>query len=437
MRHEIAPGAPLAAPIALDTLLAERIDVRYKGFPPSAHGVRVADVGAQGWNVLAGEFLLPIMVLHEDALAYNLRVMADYCSHHGVSLAPHGKTTMSPQLVRRQLDAGAWGISAATVSQARVFRSFGVERIVLANQVVEPAALRWLAAELARNPAFEAFVLVDSPQAVTIANEAIGTTGGRPLQALVELGVPGGRTGCRSLAAALEVATEVAASPVLDLAGVEAFEGIISGDALDETLSRVDAFLDRLGSLVRTLAARGAFAQRDEVVVTAGGSVFFDRVVERLARLVVGCPLRVVLRSGCYVTHDSGAYERDSALAGRSTGGPRLRPAIEVWGTVLSRPEPDLALVGIGRRDVSFDAGLPVPLRVFAEGRLRTLSGGLEVFALNDQHAYVRVRSGERLDVGDLVGVGISYPCTVFDKWRLIPVVDDAYDVLDAVMTFF
>jgi D-serine deaminase-like pyridoxal phosphate-dependent protein len=408
---------------ALARLRDDPIDWRYKGLP-AADGVTVGSLADQGWNLLRGDLPTPVLVLRESALAHNLELMARWCTSRGVSLAPHGKTTMSPELWARQLEAGAWGITAANVAQVRVMREFGVERIVLANELVDPAAVRWAAEELARDPRFELYCLVDSVEAVRAMTGAVRRPV-RPLQALVELGVPHGRTGARTLEAAEHVAVALADSMVLDLAGAEVFEGIIHGDDAE---AQVDALLDRLAVLMERLDLDG----RDEAVVTAGGSAFFDRVQERLA----GVQARLVLRSGCYVTHDSGMYERVSPLGERAAGNGRLRHALEVWGVVLSRPEPELALLLMGKRDVAYDVEPPLPLTVHDRDGLRP-ADGMSVFELNDQHAYLRLPAGDPLAVGDLVACGISHPCTAFDKWRLIPVVDDEYTVVDAVHTFF
>jgi D-serine dehydratase len=422
----------------LTPILDEPVDARFKAIPPTRGPVTVRTVGAQGWNALAGDLLMPVMVLKERALAHNVRLMAEFCRDHGVDLAPHGKTTMAPQLFKRQLDAGAWAMTAATPSQVRIYRTFGVDRVVLANELVEPAAVAWVADELERDPSFEFYCLADSREAVGAMTAALaGRSLPRPFAVLVELGIPGGRTGCRTVEDARRVAELVAGSPGLELAGVEAFEGIIHAEREADTLAAVDGLLSRLRSLAEGLAAGGALAGRGEMVVTVGGSSYFDRVVELLSGLEVGVPVRLVLRSGCYVTHDSGFYDHVSPLAGRSAGGERLEAALEVWGVVLSRPEPDRVLVGMGKRDVAYDLGLPIPLRVRGGAGLRDVAGAMTAFDLNDQHLYVRVAPDDAIAVGDLLGCGISHPCTAFDKWRLIPVVDDDYRVVDAVRTFF
>jgi D-serine deaminase-like pyridoxal phosphate-dependent protein len=145
-----------------------------------------------------------------------------------------------------------------------------------------------------------------------------------------------------------------------------------------------------------------------------------------------------VLRSGCYITHDAVHYHQLSPFGTRIPDTNPLQEALEVWGAVLSRPEPGRALLGFGKRDVSYDLELPVPRFVKSADRApRPLRAEASITALNDQHAYMQVDDAEDLRVGDLVGCGISHPCTAFDKWRLIPLVDDRYRVIDAILTYF
>ncbi len=423
----------------LDRLLDEPVDWRHKSFP-AGPPVPIRSVGARGWNVLGGEFMLPVMILRDSALRHNIELMAKYCDDHDFLLAPHGKTAMSPQLLKRQLDGGAWAVTAATMSQVRVWRAFGVERVILANELVEPASVRWVASELRDDPEFEFYCLVDSVAEVRLLQAALEDTAlERPLQVLLEVGPVGGRTGCRTPEQALEVARAVESSSRLALAGVEAFEGVISSKTLSATIDATDAFLRDMRALVVKLDQAGQFAKAQRVIVTAGGSAFPDRVVAELGHpWDLSRPVALVLRSGCYLTHDAIHYQQLSPFGGRIPETGPLHEALEVWGVVLSLPEPGLALIGFGKRDVPHDLELPVPRFVKSGAeKIRPVGEGASIFALNDQHAYLRVGPGEHLRVGDLVGCGISHPCTAFDKWRLIPVVDDAYRVIDAVLTYF
>ncbi|HEV2034258.1 MAG TPA: amino acid deaminase [Candidatus Dormibacteraeota bacterium] len=428
-----------ARSLNLDRVLDEQVDWRYKSFP-AGPPTPIRAVRERGWNVLNGEFMLPVMVLKDSALRHNSDLMASYCRRHDVLLAPHGKTAMAPQLLQMQLDDGAWAVSAATMSQVRVWRAFGVDRVILANELVEPASVRWVAEEMDADPGLEFYCLVDSVAGVRLLESALGDTRlGRRLQVLLEVGPVGGRTGCRTHEQAHDVARAVAASRRLALAGVETFEGVIDAESLAGTLEAIDRFLLDMRALVIELDGAGLFAHVPGVIVTAGGSGFPDRVVADLGgSWALSRPVRLVLRSGCYLTHDAVHYSHLSPFGGRVPETGPLEEALEVWGAVLSLPESGLALVGFGKRDVSHDLELPVPRFVKTGTQSpRPLRAEASIFALNDQHAYMKLGAAEELRVGDLVGCGISHPCTAFDKWRLIPVVDDAYNVIDAVLTYF
>lgn len=404
----------------------ERVTWRDRGFPD--RDVPLTEVGAQGWRLLDGDFLLPIVALRATALERNLALMESYCRRHDVLLAPHAKTTMSPALVARQVAAGAWGVTVANVQQARVLITAGVRRILVANPVVGAADLDYLAACRQADPALEVLLLVDSVEAVAV----LADRGPRPLPVLLELGYAGGRGGVRSTEEAVRVATAVRATAGLELVGVEGFEGLVAGADLAERRDRAAAFLDRSADVVRRLVADGLLPARG-AVVSFGGSSYFDLVVDRFRARWTGERVEVVLRSGCYLTHDHGLYARTSPFVGED---PAPLPALEVWAEVLSRPEPGLAILGAGRRDVSTDADLPLPVAVRRGGRTRP-AGALRVTAVNDQHAMLAVPDDVALEVGDLVCLGVSHPCTTFDKWRLVPVVSDEYEVTDAVRTYF
>ncbi|MFT7650067.1 MAG: D-serine dehydratase, partial [Candidatus Poriferisodalaceae bacterium] len=339
----------------------------------------------------------------------------------------------------RQLAAGAWAITAATASQAQIFRAFGVKRILIAHQLVDPASARWVANELIENPDVQIMCLVDSIASVESMERALADAPeGRPIGVLLELGAPHGRTGCRGLEEAIEVAQLVKSSTRLSLLGVEAFEGAVHATA-DEH-SDVDDFLWRLRELTIRLDELGLFDHLEEITVTAGGSMFPDRVVSILGgRWDLSKPTRLVIRPGCYVTHDSVLYTKLGPFGSRTPMDtyPALCPALTVWSYVVSRPEPDLVILGFGKRDASFDVDLPKPLVIRRDDSIRKIDGELEVCDLNDQHAYVRVAADFDIGVGDVVGCGISHPCTTFDRWRAIPLVDEDFDVVGSIRTFF
>ncbi len=410
-----------------------------KGYPGHWPDLPLQAAGRQGWNVLAGDLPLPLAVLKDSALTHNLAWMRDFCAQRGLDIAPHGKTTMSPELYARQLAAGAWGISFATVFQAGVGARHGVERILIANQVLQAADLDTLAALLKEFPRLQACFLVDSREQLTLIEQWRTQRGASTVfDVLLELGIGGKRTGCRSEAQALDLAQALRASAAVRLVGIECYEGGLATCHSDEDRVAVDALMARLHQVARACEAQDLF-EGEEVLVTAGGSAIFDLVATHL-KPQLQRPVRSILRSGCYLTHDHVHYRKLLHCVGeRLQLQETLRPAIEVLSVVQSCPEPGLALLTMGKRDVAFDLDMPVPLwRASGTHRLTPVPGDWRITALNDQHAYLRYDDASHAPrVGDVVGSGISHPCTTFDKWRWMPVVDDAYRVIDAVSLHF
>lgn len=427
----------------LDALLEEPLDDRVKGVPGGTRGLPLGEVGGRGWNLLRGDLPLPSLVLKEGALAHNGAWMRRFLATTGAKIAPHGKTTMSPQLFQRQLDDGAWAITLATAHQVQVARRYGVPRILLANQLLGREETRAILDELRRDPDFDFYCLVDSPEgAADLADAVRAAPFGRPLQVLLEGGFAGGRTGARNLAAALATARAVKATPHLALRGVEGFEGIVAGADGSDTERRIGQFLDFLVAIAGACAAEFA---PGPAILSAGGSAYFDLVAERFGRAGLDREVMTVLRCGCYFSHDSVMYreafrrmlERSPRAAELGEG---LKPALELWARVQSRPEPTRAILSFGKRDASYDAGLPVPLLRFRPGTMTApepVPDGHRVVAINDQHAFLDLPAASPFAVGDLVACGISHPCLAFDKWQFIPVVDDDYRVTSAIRTFF
>ena len=306
------------------------------------------------------ELPTPLLTIDRSALTHNIDTMAKWCRESGVDLAPHGKTTMAPEIWQQQLDAGAWGITVATAYQAEVAREAGVRHVILAGTSFSPEALARLA-----EPGSEVLMWLDSVDGVRIVDEALARGGARrQLPILVELGASGGRTGARSIDAALAVARAVGDADNLVLAGIAGYEGALSHETDAAALHVVDDYLATLIEF-RDLLDGVFFAdwleRGGEVVLTAGGSIYFDRVVEALGFRhdplgQRGVPTRVVLRSGAYVTHDHDHYRRLTPFA-RTDGDVAFRPALDLWASVLSRPEPTLALLNVGRRDTADDEG--------------------------------------------------------------------------------
>ncbi|BBC33315.1 Amino acid deaminase [Streptomyces graminofaciens] len=417
---------------ALARLAEERVDHRFKGLPPDADGLTVGELTAQRRNLFTGGFATPVLALSAERLEHNLRLMETYAVRHGLAFAPHGKTSMAPRLFQRQIERGAWGITLAVPHQVRVARAFGFQRVFLANELVDPAALRWISAELDSDPDFRLVCYVDSVRGVALMDAALqGAT--RPLDVVVELAAgEGARTGVRTEAECAAVADAVAATPALRLVGVAGYEAEVP----EANPERVHAWLRRLVSLAVGFDKDGRFEGADEIVVSAGGSAWFDAVADVFADIPeFSLPVLKLLRSGAYVSHDDGRYRKITPFNRVPEEG-ALEPAFRLWAQVVSRPSPEQAFVNAGKRDAAYDLDLPFAQVVRRDGTERP-AAGIEVTALSDQHAWLRTGPEADLEVGDWLGLGLSHPCTSFDKWPLIPVAEADGTVVEYIRTYF
>jgi D-serine dehydratase len=427
----------------LVSLEAAPLDWSFKGLAEAWDGLTAQQVGDLKANVFTAGLLWPAATLKRTTLDANRAWMRGFLKLTGVRISPHGKTTLAPELFHQQLEDGAWAITAATAHHVRLYRRFGISRIFMANQLVGAASIDFVLDELARDPEFDFYCLVDSVAGVEqLADRAKLRRDCRPIKVLVEMGRPGGRCGVRSLAEGLEVAWAVAACrPFVSLLGIETFEGIaqLATDGAELAQGMLETALE----LAQACVSAGLISS-ETLLLSAGGSSFFDLVAKTLASGPLGSPGQVILRSGCYITHDDGAYVRLFEAIRRRTPeietlGPGLAGALRVWGQVQSLPEPGVIICGFGRRDVGTETDMPIALDWVPEGQTqpRAAPSGLAIIGMFDQHTVLAGSADHGLGFGDILGFGVSHPCTTFDKWRSLLVVDDDWGVEQVIRTYF
>ncbi|HAT1562517.1 amino acid deaminase [Raoultella ornithinolytica] len=386
-------------------------------------------------NLLAEEVCLPAALVKKTALENNIAWMQRYADTRGVSLAPHGKTTMTPWIFQAQQRAGAWGIGVGSAWQASAAMASGIERVLMVNQLVGQANMQVVSQLKAHYRTVDFLCCVDSlANARTLS--AFFSARQQTLDVLIELGVPGGRCGCRSVDAALALAQEVATLPGLTLRGLELYEGVLHGD---DPQPQVEALLRQAAGL----ACQMAPLVEGEFILTGAGTVWYDVVCNVWLAAQKPDRCRVVIRPGCYITHDMGIYEiaRQELIARDPIAcdlGGDLTSALELMAMVQSVPEADRAVVNFGKRDCAFDAGLPQPVAHYRHGKALPLQADEIVsVGIMDQHCMLRLAPGCDVQVGDIVVFGTSHPCLTFDKWKTLLLVDDEYNVLEELDTLF
>jgi D-serine dehydratase len=407
-----------------------------KGLGAMNQAMTSREIIAQRWNLLQEDLSLPTAVLYEGKLAHNLAWMQQFIQAYGVKLAPHGKTTMAPQLFARQLQTGAWGITLATAHQTRVAYEHGVRRVLMANQLVGKQNMEVIS-RLLRDEKFEFYCLVDSAQ-LTDQLGAFFAKQKQRLNILIELGVEGGRTGIRNqkeldvLLGALRRWRDHIA-----VCGIELYEGVLTEEAA------IREFLLRAVEVAVKLAKEKQF-DRNPAILSGAGSAWYDVVAEVFTGADIGYPIEIVLRPGCYLTHDVGVYreaqkriQAKNPIAQKMHSG--LLPALQLWAYVQSIPEKEKAILTLGKRDAAFDSGLPTPALQYRPGEVtpHASPSHWKLSRMMDQHAFMKISEGDDIKVGDMIGLDISHPCLTFDKWRYIPVLNSSYEVIDIVQTFF
>jgi D-serine dehydratase len=436
LRFERPGDIPLNSKASIRIGDQERTRSLEKGIGYFDGAVDELDLSRLDWNLLREDLSLPSAVLYEDRLKHNLGWMQRFVNAYGVKLAPHGKTTMAPKLFEMQLNGGAWGITLATAQQTQVAYQHDMRRVLMANQLIGKENMA-IISRLLENPAFEYYCLVDSVAQVDLLGAFYARRGQR-LNVLLELGVAGGRAGVRDeeqLNAVLSALDRWNNS--LALSGVEIYEGVLD----DESLVRT--FLDRALAVTRQLATAKRF-RRQPILLSGAGSAWYDLVADVFTKATLGEAIEIVLRPGCYLTHDAGMYReaqikvmQRNSIANQMQAG--LLPALQIWAYVQSIPEPDKAIVAMGKRDVSFDAGLPIPAQQYRPGDAAPKLAPCHwlLTRMMDQHAFMEIEQRDDLRVGDMVAFDISHPCLTFDKWRVLPVLDAQYRVVDVIRTFF
>ena len=407
----------------------------------SLHKVKGLGIGNdyRQWNLLREDVSLPTAILLSENIEHNLHWMQTFIDKYRVKLAPHGKTTMSPKLFHKQLEHGAWAITLATVNQVQVAQAAGIHRVLMANQLVGKTNILIIRRLLDENPDFDFYCLVDSEENVQQLSQYFPSEKGRRLQVLLEIGVDQGRTGVRSEHDEQALVDSIEQQKhAIELAGVELYEGVLNNEqGVRAMLKRTVASLHRLATSNRL--------SRQPPILSGAGSSWYDIVAEEFAQ--ISFPVDILLRPGCYVSHDLGVYHQSqirilqqNTIAQEISAEGGLKPALQIWAYVQSIPETKRAIIAFGKRDAAFDAGFPLPILHYRFGWLEPKSIDEQQYTITkmmDQHAFLDCPIEHELHVGDMIGFNISHPCLTFDKWRNLLLVDRDYNVIDIIETQF
>ncbi|WP_394203913.1 amino acid deaminase [Shewanella waksmanii] len=397
----------------------------------------------KGWQILKEQVSLPCATLARSAIENNLNWMQRFADKANVKLAPHGKTSMSPELFSAQIASGAWGMSVANAQQVVTAHHAGVKQIILANQLVGRRNFDIVATVLKQHQG-KIYVFADSQQNLAAINDFFAPLN-LDINVLIEMGVDNGRCGVRTPQQAEQLAQYIASAPALKLAGLAFYEGVIHGDDAAQNIAKFVAQNVTLAKqLANDLLKDKQTDTQAEFLITGAGSAWYDIVSEHISLANAQEILTAVIRPGCYLIHDTGIYEQAqqhvierSPLACDIDS--ELINSLHIWAYVQSVPQPGMAIVGLGKRDVAFDAGLPTPEQHFrpSDTAPTKVTGDWQVTRIMDQHAMLSVPENSDIQPGDMICLSTSHPCLTLDKWRFVGIEDDNYCINQIIETHF
>jgi D-serine deaminase-like pyridoxal phosphate-dependent protein len=335
----------------------------------------------------------PALILDLPKVEANIAEMRRRMATVPAALRPHAKIHKSPILGKMQLDAGAIGLTTATVWEASAMVDAGLSDVLIANQVV--GAVK--AAELARIAGL-ARVLV-AIESIVNARELAGAAAraGSEVGALIEVDVGQHRSGVRSVEEALELAAEIERLPGLGLEGLLGYEGHCMVEP-DRAL-RIEKAHTANAVLI---AVADAFDEHglSTGIVAGGGLGTWD---------ITGANPRVSeIHAGSYVFSD--AFHRNLA--------PGFDPALTVLSTIVSRAG-DGVVLDCGRKSIGIDRTPPEV--VGGEGAIRFQHG--EHF-LHEEHTALDLVEGSSLAIGDRIELMPGYAPTTVNFYDFYYVVD-------------
>ncbi|MFC9035193.1 type III PLP-dependent enzyme domain-containing protein [Streptomyces arboris] len=404
----------------------ERIDHRFAFLPPDATGLTISELTAQGRNLFTGGFTAPVVTLPAQAVDHVLGQLQTCSAEYGIAFAPSGEVAMSPELFERRGLDGLWGITATSPHQVRVYRALGIQRILLASELVDTGFLSWIAQELNADTGFRFICYVDSVRGAELMDAGLREAGAiRPVDVMVELSAgKGARAGARTRDECTRVADAVASSPALRLTGVAGHEG----DVPRADYVAVSAWLRQLTALAAAFDKDCRFSEADEITVSVSGREWFEAVTDVLDIIPsLSKPVLKLLRSGAPGLNGQMPYGIRS--------GNQVAPAtgFQLWTQVISCPELGQAIVSMESRALAPSPGAykVQSVRACESGHIRPATG-ITVTSASGGHASLKLDAGVHLEVGDWISLSLPLG---FGTMDLVPLTEADGTVTSYVRT--
>ena len=426
------------------------VDSKTKGIS-NLNKIKIKNISKKKWNVLNQDVQFPILTINENKFKKNMFSMKKYADSNNVLLAPHCKTSMSPQLLNKIKINGCWGFAAANNQQVSVLLQMGIRKIILANLITNESNLVNLFALVKKYKNLsEIYICVDSIFGINLLKEiSIKYQFKNNIKILIEVGLKNSRSGVRSI---------TSLNLLADLINKLPRNFILSGILFYEGAAKKKNYLDSLRNVKKSInfaincfdfLIKNKLIKNNEYILSGAGSEFFDLVVYLFNKYKQRDKVKFIIRPGSYIAYGNGYYtdvlnniekRKKIFIKKKSIKATDLFfPALELWSFVISQQDEGKAILNFGKRDVSFDLGYPIPLAIYRNKKLIKKINNkkdINIYKLNDQHAFIKYNKFN-LKVGDLVKFGVSHPCITINNWNTLYLINNKNVIIEALKTFF
>ena len=413
--------------------------------------IKIQDIKKQKWNILKEDVQFPILTIKKSFFNKNILSMHKYVKANKVFLAPHIKTSMSPQIIQQIFNLGCWGFTVANNQQLSVLLKMGIRKIIFANLITNQSNIDNLFQLINQYKDIQIYICVDSIFGINLLKTLSKKLNfNRVIKILIEVGYQNSRSGIRNIKSLNKILDSLRILPVnFKISGILFYEGASAVNNYSISLKRVEKCIKLAFNCLNFLISNNIINNK-ECIISGGGSEYFDLVVDSFKKNKKNKNFKFVIRPGSYIAYGHGYYlsslnkindRKKIIIKNKKINATDLfQPSLELWAHVISQQDSGKAILNFGKRDVSFDLGYPIPLLVYRNGKILHKSPydkNIVVYKLNDQHAFIKFSKNYNIEVGDLVKFGVSHPCITIDKWKIFYMINDNNTIVEAFKTFF
>jgi len=417
---------------------------------PFVKNIKLKNIKKAKLNIIKENVQFPILTLDKNKLENNINILKSFAKRNSLNLAPHCKTFMSPQIINEYF-RNDWGVTISNNQQLSSIVKLNLKNIIYGNLIINRENLiQYLKICKKYKNISNIYYCIDSSYGLKLLMNLIETTNYKnDIKILIELGFKNGRCGIRdfdSFKKILKIYNRKISN--ITISGLFFYEGAIASNDKRVISNKIENII-KLTKLCHEELIRENLYKNKNNIITAGGSVYFDLVTKYYHKYSFTNNPKLIIRPGSFIAYGHGYYEKkiDDIKKRKiikkyiSSKENIFLPSLLIWSHVISINDDGKAIINFGKRDVSFDLGNPIPISIYRKNnffkKIKNDKNLINVYKLNDQHAFLKYHKSLNLKIGDLISFGVSHPCITFDKWKYFYMINSKTEIINIYKTFF